>query len=64
VILDSHHYECYNKLHPDDQFDDIENYIEQVINSWGDRIPLFHISEQNHSKRIGAHSDYCEHIPK
>ena len=64
VILDSHHYDCYNILHPDDQVDNITNYMDDIIKSWGDRTPLFHISEQNHSKRIGAHSDYCEHIPR
>lgn len=64
VILDSHHYQCYNILHPDNQINNIENYMEDVIKSWGERTPLFHISEQNYSKRIGAHSTLCQHIPR
>jgi UV DNA damage endonuclease len=63
VIYDSHHWRCYNILHkePDNS---ILSLLEEVVKSWGDRIPLFHISEQDPNKQIGAHSEYIEEIPE
>lgn len=64
VVFDTHHYECYKKLHPDEDLLDPEHYIEQILSTWHRRQikPKFHISEQG-CGRIGHHSDYIEEIP-
>jgi UV DNA damage endonuclease len=61
VILDSHHYECYKDLHPNELIED----MDEIVETWdkSNRRPVFHISEQAPSKRIGAHSDFIENIP-
>jgi UV DNA damage endonuclease len=64
VIYDNHHYNCYSILHPNEKQERIEDMMDEVIESWGSRIPLFHISEQAEDKKIGAHSDYITHIPR
>ena len=65
VILDSHHYDCYCKLHPDEFVEDVDEMMDEVVESWqsSNRRPVFHISEQAPNKRIGAHSDFIEKIP-
>lgn len=64
VVFDTHHYECYNLLHPDEDIKPAECYIEDILNTWTKRgiKPKFHISEQGKGK-IGHHSDYIEVIP-
>jgi UV DNA damage endonuclease len=64
VVLDTHHYTCYNILHPNDQIEGIENYIPIILKTWSNRNikPKFHVSEQG-SGRCGHHSDYIETIP-
>lgn len=42
----------------------VDEYLPAIIDSWSDKIPLFHISEQASGKRIGAHSDFIENIPQ
>ena len=65
VVVDSHHYDCYNKLHPTEQFDEIDKYLPCVLETWHSRgiRPKVHISEQGAGK-IGHHSDYVEVIPE
>ena len=65
VVFDTHHYTCYNLLHPDNQITDIENYIPEILKTWDNRNikPKFHVSEQG-SGRCGHHSDYIETIPQ
>jgi len=64
VVLDNHHYQCYNLLHPDEEPEEIEDLITEVIeDSWKDRKVLFHISEQDTSKKCGAHSKYISKLP-
>jgi UV DNA damage endonuclease len=63
VVLDNHHYECYSILHPDEEQEDIQLLITEVIDTWNDRQLLFHISEQDKSKKCGAHSDYISKLP-
>jgi len=67
VVFDTHHYECYNLLHPDEKLKPPEDYIEDILNSWnkkeGKVKPKFHVSEQG-SGRCGHHSDYIEVIPE
>jgi len=64
IILDSHHFECYNLLH--DVSLKIDSVLDKVIESWTRRgiTPVFHISEQRENARVGAHSDFIERIPE
>lgn len=64
VVFDTHHYECYNLLHPENQMKPAVEYIEAILNTWKRRgiKPKFHVSEQGNG-RTGHHSDYIEVIP-
>lgn len=65
VVFDTHHFECYNKLHPDETLKYPEEYIQEILETWARRgiKPKFHVSEQG-TGRIGHHSDYIEEIPE
>lgn len=65
VVFDTHHYECYNKLHPEHIAKPASEYIEEILDSWKRREikPKFHVSEQG-AGRVGHHSDYIEVIPE
>ena len=65
VVFDTHHFECYKLLHPDEKFKHPSEYIEDILNTWKlkDIKPKFHVSEQG-SGKIGHHSDYIEIIPE
>ena len=63
IVFDTHHHDCYLKLHPDEEFEPVENYIKKILDTWtNNRRPKFHVSEQGTGK-IGHHSDYIEIIP-
>jgi UV DNA damage endonuclease len=64
VVFDTHHFECYKKLHPNENFQDAGYYIKDILDSWANKgiKPKFHVSEQG-SGRCGHHSDYIEEIP-
>ena len=64
VVFDTHHYNCYCLLHPDEAFDPPESYIPKILKTWQKRgiKPKFHVSEQG-SGRCGHHSDFIETIP-
>ena len=64
IVFDTHHFNCYCRLHPLEEFKEPSEYIEDILNSWKRREikPKFHISEQG-SGRVGHHSDYVEIIP-
>ena len=64
VVFDTHHYSCYNILHPEETLQKAGNYIELILNTWKRRgiKPKFHVSEQG-SGKTGHHSDYIEVIP-
>ena len=64
IVFDTHHYDCYNKLHPTETLQEPSYYIETILKSWTNRKlkPKFHISEQG-SGKIGHHSDFVEVIP-
>lgn len=66
VIFDTHHYNCYDILHPEEKQESVEDLLPEVVKSWTktNRTPLFHISEQAIGKRIGTHSDYIDVIPE
>ncbi|NDB30781.1 UV DNA damage repair endonuclease UvsE [archaeon] len=64
VVFDTHHYECYNIMHPNEKLDIADNYIPKILETWKCRgiKPKFHVSEQGAGK-CGHHSDYIETIP-
>ena len=64
VVFDTHHYNCYKILHPDEQLEPPEFYIPLVLETWRRRgiKPKFHVSEQG-AGRLGHHSDYIETLP-
>jgi len=59
VVFDTHHHHCFNQIYQKA----LPEHLENVLKTWNSTTPKFHISEQDHSKRIGAHSDYVECIP-
>jgi UV DNA damage endonuclease len=63
VVFDTHHYSCYQQIHPKEHITPINELLHQIVKTWGKRTPLFHISQQG-SGRIGHHSDYITEIPK
>lgn len=65
IVFDTHHYTCYNQLHPDENFEKPEYYISLILNTWKNRNikPKFHVSEQGKGK-CGHHSDYVENLPE
>lgn len=65
IVFDTHHYNCYKKLHPDEKFEEPEYYIPKILETWNRRnIKVkFHVSEQG-AGRIGHHSDYVEILPE
>jgi UV DNA damage endonuclease len=64
VVFDTHHFECYKQLHPEEKFLEPSEYIPDILNSWKNKNikPKFHVSEQG-SGKIGHHSDFIENIP-
>jgi len=64
VVFDTHHYDCYNIIHPNEKLDTPDNYIPEILKTWKRRNikPKFHVSEQG-SGKCGHHSDYIETIP-
>ncbi len=66
IVFDTHHFECYKLLHPEEVFKEPGEYMEAILDSWNRRgiKPKFHISEQAVGARIGKHSDFVEKIPQ
>lgn len=64
IVFDTHHFECYKKLHPNETFCKPEIYIPYILKTWQNKKikPKFHVSEQG-SGRCGHHSNYVETIP-
>ena len=64
VVFDTHHFECYKQLHPNEEFKPARVYMPYILDTWKRRSikPKFHVSEQG-SGRCGHHSDYIETIP-
>ena len=64
IVLDTHHFECYKKLHPDEDFYEPSVYIPYILDTWKKKNikPKFHVSEQGIGK-IGKHSDYIDILP-
>lgn len=62
VVFDTHHHECYTKIHPDRRLGSPSGYIQEILATWKNKRPKFHVSEQGEG-RIGCHSDFVETIP-
>ena len=48
IVFDTHHYECYKIMHPEENFRDPSFYVPDILNSWKHKNikPKFHVSEQ------------------
>lgn len=64
VVFDTHHFQCYNSLHPDTPLKDAASYMPAILETWARRgiKPKFHVSEQG-SGKIGHHSDFITALP-
>lgn len=65
VVFDTHHYNCYNIMHPKENLKPAADYIPQILETWNKRSikPKFHVSEQRVGSQIGSHSDMIDVIP-
>lgn len=65
IVFDTHHFNCYQQLHPEEHFYHPGTYIPYILDTWEKRNikPKFHISQQGPG-RIGHHSDYIDEIPQ
>lgn len=66
VIFDSHHYECYDILHPDVEQEEPWALLDEIVEMWrrrGCNEIVTHVSSQREGAKVGAHSDYIEKIP-
>ena len=61
IVLDFHHYNCYQQIATQSKLSEI---LPVILDSWNDKKPKFHLSEQAPGLKTGAHSDYVEHLPK
>lgn len=58
LIFDFFHYKCYReKQRP------IKELLPEILATWKDKRPKFHISEQDPNKKLGAHSEFVYNIP-
>lgn len=65
LIFDFHHYNCWKHYHQENpEQSDISDLLPRIFETWGDRIPKFHLSDQAENKNVGAHHDYVENIPE
>jgi UV DNA damage endonuclease len=78
MVFDIFHYACYTYLHPKEASIDIASIFRRILQTWGTRVPIMHISEQavdwdkvnqsggwisKEQPKVGAHSDYIREIP-
>ena len=67
VVFDTHHYECYNLMHPAQSppLQAPEHYIPAILESWNKRSikPKFHVSEQDPDGKTGKHSFLIQTLP-
>ena len=65
MIYDTHHHTCYHcHYNKNDLEEDIEDMMDEIVETWEGLPPVFHISEQAPDKKVGAHSDFIEVIPQ
>jgi len=46
VVFDSHHFDCWEELHPDEKPLKFHRLAPLIVKSWGDRRVLMHVSNQ------------------
>ena len=65
IIYDAHHEVCYRYLHQNtEKIESIEDQMDEIVESWGGRSPLFHASDQDTSNpRVGTHSKFLNELP-
>ena len=65
IVFDTHHFECYKLLHPDEIFKPASEYIHDILETWRFQNikPKFHVSEQASVEDVGKHSDYIDILP-
>lgn len=65
VILDSHHYNCYNWMHQTEKLESMDYYMPQIVESWGEHNPLFHVSDPREfsPREVCSHHDYVSELP-
>jgi len=63
VVFDFHHYHCWSIIYGSHTQRSIDDLMPEIIKTWKGRRLLMHVSEQDPTKKIGAHSDYIESIP-
>lgn len=63
VVFDSHHYECWNIIYPENPQKSIEEVAKDIFESWENKRPVMHVSNQGCGK-IGHHSDYIDRFPE
>jgi UV DNA damage endonuclease len=63
VVFDIHHYYCWSFLKFPEKQDSLYDLLPNVIETWGERRPVMHISQSREGeKNICAHSDYITTI--
>lgn len=65
VVYDTHHEECYIKLHPNETHIPVEENLSRLLETWTrkNKLPLAHVSNQEPNKRVGSHSDFITRMP-
>ncbi len=66
VIFDNLHYNCYCYLHPNEYIEPEDELLDEVVDTWKNRIPVLHLAQQADMKyyKVGKHADYVENIPQ
>ncbi len=64
VIYDYFHDQCYRQIHPEIRLGPVEDVLQEILETWRGFPPNFHMSDQAPGKRVGAHADYVQEIPK
>jgi UV DNA damage endonuclease len=64
LVFDYHHYVCHKKYHPEKNQVPLNQILPQILKTWGNIRPKFHLSEQMKDKPVGSHSFFVEEIPE
>jgi UV DNA damage endonuclease len=66
VIHDTLHHRCYHDhYNSSDPEEEIEDLVREVVHTWKNNKPIFHLAEQDLNKKyVGAHSSMISKIPQ
>jgi UV DNA damage endonuclease len=64
IVFDTHHYDCYKLLHRNEIFKEPQDYIPDILNTWKNIKPKFHVSQQDIHGHVGKHSDFIDTLPQ